>query len=513
MEYKHITYSVARMVKDVERKEGDPNRTIFEIPIQRPSDQWDRAAQSLLIHTLMQGYCCPEIYIVHKSVDSFQPKIVLDGKQRLTTVYDYVKGKFPLSRNTPPVVLERVLKDSEGNMMLEDNGNYKTITETIQVGGKKFHQLPPELQEKILDFEFAVRLITRATTEELENQMFRLNNGKAQTATQKAIIAFGIDFASEITRVAANNFIFNRLVFGRTQRKNSEDLKIVLNSFAVLNDYSYKKLSSAADLVKIANLIKEEGWTETQMDYLLELFNTLDKMLPDVPEDENTQEIAEDVFRTPQIPVLIRNVDTYLALLDDGKITKQQYRDFLAWWCSEGFFAEEYQAFCGKSVNDKSQVDSRIDYMEKKLLEFIGGDNDVKDPVKVAEGLDESIDITSDDVKTFIETVTSEHHCDEETALRILESVSNYQPKTENDRLGDFLRYIEDMSQSDLSQLADKALNMALKIPTDVWSTSADDAYDTLMWRADYTNSSETERLTYLINSFNRYVNNITNNN
>lgn len=538
MKFKNIGYSVERMVKDHDNVSvnGRSSKLNFDFAIQRPEGQWNRAAQSLLIHSILQGLLVPEIFIVKNAIDRFQPMTVLDGKQRLTTLYQYVAGDFPLSKNTPPVEYERAVLDDNGECVFDENGVHKTVIEFIEIGGKRFKQLPADFQDDILSFEFSVRLITEATTKELEDQMFRLNNGKSQTATQKAIIALGMDLAGVVTKVSHNSFVYDRLTFTNAQRKNSEDLKIILNTFAVLNGYQYKRLSGATDMVNIANTIRDGGWTDGQMDYCEELFERLNDLLPLT--DDGREEIAEDVFRTPQIPVLISNVDKYLQLLDDDLITEQQYKGFLEYWTSKGFFADEYQQYCGKNVNDKSQVDARIEYMEKELLKFVGIEGEKISNDKSDEKNIDTLDISNDELKTFIEVVQTEHTCDEETVLRVLENASEYQVDAA-DNLQDFVDYMENLSSDKLTELTTKTMDMVLSIPAgsvtdvelptlvsllkysenegytmsefkqwfDTWRNSADDTYDDLMGRADYSNASQTERFSYLANAYINYIN------
>ena len=54
-------------------------------------------------------------------------------------------------------------------------------------------------------------MITEATKTELEEQIYRLNNGKSPSATHKAFMKGGIDVAEAIrVGILGNNFFENR---------------------------------------------------------------------------------------------------------------------------------------------------------------------------------------------------------------------------------------------------------------------------------------------------------------
>jgi hypothetical protein len=74
----------------------------FDYPIQRQADQWDHLQKSLLIHSIIEDYPIPALYT------TVQEKIyqVLDGKQRLTTILDYINDQYPLHPDTPIAVIE-----------------------------------------------------------------------------------------------------------------------------------------------------------------------------------------------------------------------------------------------------------------------------------------------------------------------------------------------------------------------------------------------------------------------
>lgn len=84
--------------------EGIENGNIvFNHPMQRKPGQWDLEQQSLLIHSILANFAVPQTYALQMFEGDYDSFSVLDGKQRLTTIYDYMKDGFKLSEDTPTV--------------------------------------------------------------------------------------------------------------------------------------------------------------------------------------------------------------------------------------------------------------------------------------------------------------------------------------------------------------------------------------------------------------------------
>lgn len=376
MKYKTKSYVVSQMVKDYEKDVGKNNRLVFDCPIQRPEGQYNNVAQSLVIHSILQGYIIPNVYIVQHGADDFEPMTVLDGKQRMTIIYNYVTNGFKLSKATPPVKIIVPEIDEDGNLVKDENGLTVTKVEYIEIKNLKYDKLPKEFQDALKNFELTVTLITEATKEELEEQMFRLNNGKTPTATQKAFMKGGIDVADAIQKtILENNFFTNRFIMSPAQKKGSEDMKCAFHTLAILTDADFNKLTSG-DLTKIAENMKND-WkdgkiSEADIQYCNELLEDLNYWLP-----EEDDFVVKDVLTTVHIPIMVMNVEKARQLIDDGDLTPTQYKDFLKYWVKRGIYKEGYRECSEGSPSDKANIERRIDIMEKELEDFISAPDDI----------------------------------------------------------------------------------------------------------------------------------------
>ena len=75
------------------------NQLDLDPPYQRRS-VWNRKDRQFFLDTVFRGYPCPPVYL-HKTVNSDQKTIyaVVDGKQRLQTLFKFVDGEFSLSND------------------------------------------------------------------------------------------------------------------------------------------------------------------------------------------------------------------------------------------------------------------------------------------------------------------------------------------------------------------------------------------------------------------------------
>ena len=140
----NISWSSKQLVKMIKN-----NNISFDNKYQRKY-VWDDKRKSLFIDSLIEGYPVPPMF-AKKGNGIYE---MVDGLQRATTVSDYVNDKFSLG----------VLPD------ITDEG------ETICVSGKKYSELPENLQDNINSYMFTIYYFEDISDDELKELFFRLNN-------------------------------------------------------------------------------------------------------------------------------------------------------------------------------------------------------------------------------------------------------------------------------------------------------------------------------------------------
>lgn len=192
---------VEKVLKDQKTK-----KLSFDMKIQRSEDIWDKKRRSKMIHSMMIKWPTNSIFASKEG----NVLSIIDGKQRLTTVLSFIADKFALDKSTPAV-------------------------DDLEVQGKKFSELPEELKQNILDYEFELTTIQEATAEEQEEFFFRLNNGMPlrQIETTRAIL--GGKVLKLVEDVANTPFFQTKANISRISKKRFVHQELVLQILAMIH--------------------------------------------------------------------------------------------------------------------------------------------------------------------------------------------------------------------------------------------------------------------------------------
>jgi hypothetical protein len=137
---------------------------------QRDSDVWTLEKRQLLIDSILNGYDIPKIYF-HKFVE---PKrvgadtfsfAVIDGKQRLLSIWGFIDGRFPLSESFEYLADSKI--DAKGL-------TYKEL-------GRKY----PKLKLKFDSYSLPIVVIETDDIDLIDDMFFRLNEAVPLSAAEK----------------------------------------------------------------------------------------------------------------------------------------------------------------------------------------------------------------------------------------------------------------------------------------------------------------------------------------
>ena len=146
----------------------------FEHIIQR-SYVWERARKSALIESMILGYPIPVVFA--KRMDDGSGKrgsntyYIMDGKQRLSTVKEYLNDEFSLSSLSPITYF-----DTDEDKEVE-----------VDISGMKFSDLPDGLKDYLNTVTFSVTYFDNLTKNEERELFKRLNAGKPLSAKNKTL--------------------------------------------------------------------------------------------------------------------------------------------------------------------------------------------------------------------------------------------------------------------------------------------------------------------------------------
>lgn len=235
----------------------------FDYPIQRASGQWDALQKSLLIHSIAGDLPIPPVAIAKAKVNEQDGEFVIDGKQRTTTVLDFLSGVKDAETETYPETAYRLHEDTP-DVELEG------ATEPFVLAGKYFDELDVDVQSEIQSASFLVQRLENATDEEIEEIFNRWNNGTPLTKQQKARGKMGTTNAVIIDKLQKHPFMKEVALFTPLQRRRSDDEAVIIQTLILMtkNDSQFesfvadKLLAFAvemreADITDVTNALKD----------------------------------------------------------------------------------------------------------------------------------------------------------------------------------------------------------------------------------------------------------------
>ena len=334
-------------VKNLKSMYDGKNTLQMDHPIQRQELQWldDRLKRSLLIHSILANYPVPPIYCLKEAVgEKNYSYSILDGKQRLTTIFDYIDGKYPLDAETPSAIIDDTV---------------------YELGSKYFTDLDLECQQEILCFKFTIYGFEDADDDLIEEIFFRLNNSTPLSKPQKAMPLCGVENAKFIKSLLSDRFFSEICQFSALQRRKSDDMCTLLQSMMLLDNryegYEFTSIS-ADEIMRYASHIKN-NYSDEQKERLYDIIDYLEKVFPE----------KDKMLKKINIPIVILAADT--AMGSDYNSTKNIYRVgpmYFRQWFSY-FFGEcyeEYKQYCSSGSIKKEKTLKRIEIMLASLGKY-----------------------------------------------------------------------------------------------------------------------------------------------
>lgn len=240
-----ITWTCKQIVKMI-----DKETISFKNVVQR-SFVWERHRMSELIWSIIMGYPIPPIYAERGETANEKVKIydVLDGQQRNTTIYKFLKDEFALTE------LKLV-------PYLDENGNECTI----DISGKKFSELEEELQDIIRDATITVKYYDRLDQSQKAEMFRRLNNGKPLSAKSRTLASCrDIEGLLDI----GSHTLFQEMLTDKA-RENKNQVSIVMKTWCMLNQ-DIEEVSFASK--DFNPLLEKADISEAEKIKLIEVFD------------------------------------------------------------------------------------------------------------------------------------------------------------------------------------------------------------------------------------------------
>jgi len=305
---------------------------------------WTLKQKSELIESILMGIPLPMIYFFEGDEGIIQ---VVDGKQRLTSLFEYLDDKYPLSQSLK--ILPRLR-------------------------GKKYSDLEPAEQTKIARHQFVTQTIIPPTPDKIKFDIFeRVNRKGSMLNNQEMRNALYQGKSTDLLKKLAKNDSFQKATGNGISPTRMKDRYIILRFIAFYLLREKQLVTKKGELVEYKSDIDE--FVGTTMDYINRLENSSIEWLEQVFNKamENAYKVGgKDVFRIPgnerKRPInmpLLESLGYFFSKIDINKDThmyKQKINELL--------LDKEYITALTVRIDSSPSVKIRFDKVDSLLRGF-----------------------------------------------------------------------------------------------------------------------------------------------
>lgn len=219
---------------------------VFKIPDFQRNYVWDIGKASKLIESLLIGLPIPQMFLYEKSRNEF---FVIDGQQRLMSLYFFVKGRFPRSNARLQLKDHHTQTEFISKSFLSENKNFinfslkldsKNNPQQNRFHDKNYDTLDPE--DKItLNLSTIRNMIIKPSIDSEENvqSMFeifnRLNSGGMNLNNQEIRMSlYHSEFMKLLIQMNKNETWRNKLLGKTSEDLRLKDIELILRLFGML---------------------------------------------------------------------------------------------------------------------------------------------------------------------------------------------------------------------------------------------------------------------------------------
>ncbi|HAS6237132.1 TPA: DUF262 domain-containing protein [Vibrio vulnificus] len=240
---------------------------------QRKDRVWPEPRKSKLIESILMGLPLPVFYFAERPNGDW---IIVDGLQRITTIYDFMRGEFSLN----------------GLEVLDE------------LNGKSFSGLERAEQRKIREYPLTAHLIDMATDKDniIVELFHRINTYGVKLSEQEIRSALNQGTSVKFLRYLASTPEFKSVTQGKIKPDRQKDMELCLSALSFMligykkfdNQYN-KYLSDAMEGMNAHDIkLDDESLLDEGMSKLSAEHSPVYSLIAD--KFKNGLKIAEDVF-------------------------------------------------------------------------------------------------------------------------------------------------------------------------------------------------------------------------
>ena len=342
------TYTMDLFLKNI--KEQDIRQ---DQDVQRLSDQWSNSMMNELIVTVLNDGYIPPIILAQEPNSQ---KWTVDGLQRGSTFMKFRYGNYKVTTSVeePIITYCAKVKDADGEIMLDGNGDIVWEDRQFDIRNKTYDKLPEELKKIFNEYQIETVVHEGYSMAEISKFVRRYNFHKSMNTSQK-MFTFVDRHARKIREILRKRFFVECTGYTKGERKNGTLERILLESVMCMFHLDNWRRSG-----QIGEYINENA-TETE-------FNVL----------ENVIDRLESIV-TQQHYSIFNSRDSFIWFTLFYKFSKmgcddERFADFLTYFI-ETIDGVHMNEFCGidkkESTKDRSVIVRKLDKLEDMMCAFL----------------------------------------------------------------------------------------------------------------------------------------------
>ena len=252
---------------------------VFKIPSFQRNYVWDINRASKLIESLLIGLPIPQVFLYETNKNNF---LVIDGQQRLMTIYYFMKGKFPKKSKRTQL---RDIFDEHGKipeLIMHDSEYFQDFKLKLpsSVNGEKnrFNGLKLDTLEDIMSLNLATirnMIIKPISNDEENNAMFeifnRLNSGGMNLTSQEIRMSLYHSYFSQELINMNKNITWRSIIGKNAIDIRLNDIEVILRAFSLLCNRDEYKNTVSGFLNSFSE--KSKKYTNERVKFLSELWD------------------------------------------------------------------------------------------------------------------------------------------------------------------------------------------------------------------------------------------------
>lgn len=299
----------------------------FNPPYQRMSDVWPLEKRQLLVDSILNGYDVPKFYFHEffpaRIIDEKKYKYaIVDGKQRLETIFSFIEGRFALEPDM------EFIADPD-----------------VKPGGLTYAELArkyPDLKTRFDGFSLPIISILTEDSELIEDMFSRLNEALPLNAAEKRN-ALGGPVPPKIREISKHKFFIDKLPFSNRRYRHFD----VATKFLYITQRGHLVDTKKVHLDEFVKTHRDNKTTAAVAKLTQETYATLDKMAALFVDTD----------------ILLRSVGTtvlyYFLFLD---ATKQGWANSIT--------RAEVEKFDSLRINNRTEAEQDVSNANFNLLEY-----------------------------------------------------------------------------------------------------------------------------------------------